>query len=92
MLLEAGAFFIIPSSVLVNALGTSSTEPMKVAVSIIGLVTALAWCYGTLELAAPGKLGEALLCLPYFFAMLWFVSFFVHSWLWRKMKRKKTAL
>ena len=54
--------------------------------SLIGLVTALVWLYGTWGLADPENLDRALRFLQFAFALLWFISVAVHLRLWRKEK------
>ena len=37
--------FLIPSGLFLTALGSARTEPLKTAVSFLGLVTTLFWLY-----------------------------------------------
>jgi hypothetical protein len=35
--------FLVPSSILVGALGVASTEPLKTGISMLGLVVSILW-------------------------------------------------
>ena len=81
--------YLIPSGVILAALGVSTTEPLKTAVSLVGLVLALFWGYSTLDvfpLASPTNFECTLAIMPWLAAFLWAVSLLVHIYRWCKFR------
>ena len=82
---KIASLYLIPSRVILAALGVSATEPLKTAVSLVGLVLALFWGCSTLRLdrpVSPTNLRRTLAIMPGLFAVLWAVSLFVHGCCW----------
>jgi hypothetical protein len=42
-LLAACQMFLVPASILFGALGVATTEPLKTAISLMGLATSAVW-------------------------------------------------
>ena len=82
MLLQAAKLFLIPSGVLVAALGVAGTEPLKVAISLIGLLIAALWSWSTFRERRSSEFDRSLRCLPWIFGSLWLISVAVHGVLW----------
>lgn len=86
-MVKIATLYLLPSRVILGALGVSTTEPLKTAVSFVGLVLALFWGYSTLDLvplASPTNFERTLAILPWLFTFLWVVSPFVHGCRWWK--------
>ena len=82
LLLDAATLYLIPSGVLVTALGVAKSEVLKTGVSGIGLFLAGLWGWSTLGLAACSRFEESLLILPWVFVVLWVVSLAAHAVRW----------
>ena len=84
-MVKIARLYLIPSGVILAALGVSGTEPLKTAVSFVGLVLALFWGYSTVDLeppSSPTNFERTLAIMPWLFAFLWTVSLFVHGYRW----------
>lgn len=76
--------FLVPSGVLIAALGVAGSEPLKTGVSAIGLLLAALWVWSTIgsNKNSTTNFESSLLILPWIFGILWLVSLVVHSRLW----------
>jgi hypothetical protein len=85
--------FLVPSAVLVGAIGVASTEPLKTGISFLGLVSSAIWAVCSWDVFRPVNihptLREAALgWLPALFVSVWLVSLIVHGFAWSKQRKK----
>lgn len=86
-LTKLAEIFLVPSSILVGALGVASTEPLKTGISILGLLVSILWAicshdaFRTIQ-PNPSVRESVLACLPTLFILGWLISTGVHGWRW----------
>lgn len=87
-LVKLTEIFFVPSSVLVGALSVAEKEPLKAAISFLGLLAAVLWsacnydAVGQLNAAMPLR-GYALAWLPVVISGCWLFSLGFHLCGWR---------
>ena len=82
LLLKAANLYLVPSGVLVAALGVARSEILKTGVSAIGLLVAALWGWSTLCEVGCSRLDQSLRVLPWVFGLLWALSLFTHGVRW----------
>jgi len=83
--------FLVPSSFLVAAIGTSDTNPHRALISLLGLIVSVMWYACSRDALAEEPTEKAykrrtrlLSWLAVVFMLGWLVSVIVHAWLWSK--------
>ena len=82
LLLNAAKLYLVPSAVLVAALGVARSEILKTGVSAIGLLAAGLWGWSTICEAGCSRFDVALWLLPWVFGGLWTLSLLIHGVRW----------
>ena len=82
VLLKAATLYLVPSGVLVAALGVARSEILKTGVSAIGLLVAALWGWSTLCEMGCSRLDLSLRVLPWVFGGLWALSMLTHVVRW----------
>ena len=82
LLLKAAKLYLVPSGVLVAALGVARSEILKTGVSAIGLLVAALWGWSTLCEVGCSRLDRSLWVLPWVFGGLWALSLLTHGVRW----------
>ena len=82
VLLKAAKLYLVPSGVLVAALGVARSEILKTGVSAIGLLVAILWLWSTLGEMGCSRFDQSLWVLPWVFAGLWALSTLTHGVRW----------
>lgn len=79
--------FLVPSTVLVGALGVATTEPLKAGTSFLGIIVSGVWLTALCDTAGfpPTSIRyAALFILALIFFLGWIVSFVIHGRLVRQ--------
>lgn len=90
---KASEIFLIPSSILVGALGVARTEGLKSGISALGLLLTLLWiicrcgAYGAAGSPIPWRL-TILTWMPALFLVSWGISLVLHVKNYKKRKEK----
>ena len=91
---EITQIFMLPSTFLVVALGAARTEPLKVGVSALGLVSGILWGIGAfgIDEQSMGTGLRAILqwVVPWVFCFAWLGSLIIHIANWSG-ERSRTA-
>lgn len=86
-LTKLAEIFLVPSSILVGALGVASTEPLKAGISILGLVVSILWAICSRDAFRdiqpnPSVRESVLVWLSTLFILGWLISTKLHGWRW----------
>lgn len=89
MLEDIASLFLVPSGVLVAALGVAGSEVLKTAVSAVGFSLSVLWIWSTVDVNSDPMTNFkcSLVILPWIFCILWLVSLMVHAGLWYRYYR-----
>lgn len=81
---DVAEMFFIPIGLVLAALGGARTEPLKTAISAVGLVITTYWLVSLLGVEKPTTYFEkSLHHIPCFLAVLWICSTLTHMYRWR---------
>ena len=88
--------FLVPSAILIGALGVAGTEPLKTGISALGLASGVAWAVCSWDAFRPVNIypplrEHVLGWLPALFIAGWLVSLIVHLVGWGKQRKKPIA-